>query len=123
VVGDVLLLQTGAVVPCDGIFLSGHGVVCNKSKDEGVPLVKKATIEHLIKIIGCSDRKSNEYSCFMHCGDKVLEGSCRYLVTAISDVAVIDNSVLRAFSSYFGIQKSLYRVQLVVDILGGYLRY
>jgi Ca2+-transporting ATPase len=122
VAGDVLLLQTGAVIPCDGIFLSGHGVVCKESTGEGAPLVKKVTIEHLIKILGCSDRKSDEYSCLMHRGDKVLEGSGRYLVTAVSDVAIINNSVLSTSSPWFGIQNSSFRVQLMVDILGGYLR-
>lgn len=94
-VGDVLLLQTGGVVPCDGVFLSGHGVVCKESKHEEAPLVKKATIEHLTKILDWSDLRTTNYSCFMHRGDKVLEGSGRYIVTSISDIGSIDNTVLR----------------------------
>jgi magnesium-transporting ATPase (P-type) len=92
VVGDVLLLQSGAVVPCDGVLLSGHGLVCKESKHEGVPLVKKATIEHLTKVLGWSNHRPNDYSCFMHSGDKVLEGSGRYIVTAVSVVGVIDSN-------------------------------
>ena len=96
-VGDVLFLQSGAVVPCDGVLLSGHGLVCKKAKYEGPP-VKKATIEHLAKILGWSDRRTNDYSCFMHHGDKVLEGSGRYVVTAVSDEG-LKSSVIRACTS------------------------
>jgi P-type Ca2+ transporter type 2C len=92
VVGDVLILQSGAIVPCDGVLLSGHGLVCKESKHEGASPVKKATTEHLTKVLGWADRRANDYSCFMHRGDKVLEGSGRYIVTAVSDVRLIDNS-------------------------------
>lgn len=90
VVGDILLLQIGMVVPCDGVFLSGHGLVCKESKQQGARLVKKATIERLTDILRCSDHTVNEYSCFIHYGDKVLDGSGRYIVTAVSDVGLID---------------------------------
>ena len=35
VVGDIALLEPGEVVPCDGIFLSGHNVKCDESGATG----------------------------------------------------------------------------------------
>ena len=30
-VGDVALLEPGEIVPCDGIFISGHNIRCDES--------------------------------------------------------------------------------------------
>ena len=35
VVGDVVLLEPGEVIPCDGVFLSGHNVRCDESSATG----------------------------------------------------------------------------------------
>ena len=35
VVGDVALLEPGEIVPCDGIFLSGHNFKCDESAATG----------------------------------------------------------------------------------------
>lgn len=35
VVGDIALLEPGEIVPCDGIFLSGHHVRCDESAITG----------------------------------------------------------------------------------------
>ena len=35
VVGDIALLEPGEVVPCDGVFLSGHNVKCDESGATG----------------------------------------------------------------------------------------
>lgn len=70
--------------------------MCKESRQEGAPLIKKVTVEHLTEILGCSDRGANGYSCFMHHGDKVLEGHGRYIVTSVSDDGVTGNGILGA---------------------------
>jgi Ca2+-transporting ATPase len=35
VVGDVVLLEPGDIIPCDGVFLSGHNVRCDESGATG----------------------------------------------------------------------------------------
>jgi magnesium-transporting ATPase (P-type) len=35
VVGDVVLFEPGKIIPCDGIFLSGHNVRCDESGATG----------------------------------------------------------------------------------------
>jgi len=35
VVGDVVLFEPGEIIPCDGIFLSGHNVRCDESGATG----------------------------------------------------------------------------------------
>ena len=35
VVGDVVLFEPGEIIPCDGIFLSGHNVPCDESGATG----------------------------------------------------------------------------------------
>ena len=33
--GDIAILEPGEVVPCDGIFISGHNVKCDESGATG----------------------------------------------------------------------------------------
>ena len=33
--GDIALLEPGEIVPCDGVFLSGHNVRCDESSATG----------------------------------------------------------------------------------------
>ena len=35
VVGDIMQLEPGEVIPCDGVFLSGHNVRCDESSATG----------------------------------------------------------------------------------------
>ena len=45
VVGDIALLEPGEVVPCDGVFLSGHNVKCDESGATGESdAIRKVTV-------------------------------------------------------------------------------
>ncbi|TFY80381.1 hypothetical protein EWM64_g3629 [Hericium alpestre] len=60
VVGDVALLEPGEVIPCDGVFLSGHNVRCDESGATGESdAIKKLSYEDCIAL---RDRKLAEYS-------------------------------------------------------------
>ncbi|KAI6009320.1 Ca-transporting ATPase [Pisolithus marmoratus] len=104
VVGDIALLEPGEIVPCDGIFLSGHNVKCDESAATGeTDAIKKAPYSHCIALkdaratritsdqTQASDAKgtpgtqhiSTHTDCFVVSGSKVLEGVGRYVVVAV----------------------------------------
>lgn len=101
-VGDVALLEPGEVVPCDGIFISGHNIKCDESAATGeADAIKKAPYSTCLAlknaqsnvrlgddgIIGGQPRHpSSDLShmdCFIVSGSKVLEGVGRYVVVAV----------------------------------------
>ncbi|CAD6205836.1 unnamed protein product [Miscanthus lutarioriparius] len=65
--GDVVYLAVGDQVPADGLFISGYSVLINESSltGESEPVV------------------INEDNPFLLSGTKVLDGSCKMLVTAV----------------------------------------
>ncbi|KAG9315051.1 Ca-transporting ATPase [Chiua virens] len=101
VVGDVALLEPGEVVPCDGIFLSGHNVRCDESAATGeADAIKKAPYSTCLVMknakggtlgddgaIGGQPKhalpSSSHLDCFIISGSKVLEGVGQYVVVAV----------------------------------------
>ncbi|KAA1476221.1 calcium-translocating P-type ATPase [Dentipellis sp. KUC8613] len=60
VVGDVALLEPGEIVPCDGVFLSGHNVRCDESGATGESdAIKKLSYEDCISL---RDKKLAEHA-------------------------------------------------------------
>ncbi|KAH9025710.1 hypothetical protein EDB83DRAFT_2526782 [Lactarius deliciosus] len=108
VVGDVVLLEPGEVIPCDGVFLSGHNVRCDESSATGESNTnKKLSYEECIALrdkrlvefdpdgpsgngesVSASQRKTNtsglellrHTDCFIISGSKVVEGVGSYVV-------------------------------------------
>ena len=111
VVGDVALLEPGEVIPCDGIFLSGHNVRCDESNATGESdAIKKLSYEECIALRDkrlkdfdpdglpsdgdsaiTSQRKTNpsglellgHTDCFIVSGSEVLEGVGSYIVISV----------------------------------------
>lgn len=108
VVGDVVLLQPGQLVPCDGVFLSGHNVFCDESRmtghaDEIIKMTyddciasdrRPASVDHGNSEGDKSQRKMNSFDvelgmeppdqdCFLVGGCKVLAGTGSYVVTSV----------------------------------------
>ncbi|KAH9168805.1 calcium-translocating P-type ATPase [Lactarius sanguifluus] len=111
VVGDVVLLEPGEVIPCDGVFLSGHNVRCDESSATGESdAIKKLSYEECIALrekrlmefdpdgpsgdgesISAPQRKTNpsglellgHTDCFVISGSKVLEGVGSYVVISV----------------------------------------
>ncbi|KAF9440728.1 calcium-translocating P-type ATPase [Macrolepiota fuliginosa MF-IS2] len=76
VVGDIALLEPGEIVPCDGIFLSGHNVKCDESAVTGnSEAVEKVTCNQALEL--------SKPDCFVISGSKILEGFGRYVVVAV----------------------------------------
>jgi Ca2+-transporting ATPase len=110
VVGDIVLLEPGEVIPCDGVFLSGHNVRCDESSATGESdAIKKLPYEGCIALrnkrlaefepdspIGDADstiglpRKNpsgldllGHTDCFVVSGSKVVEGVGSYMVISV----------------------------------------
>ena len=95
VVGDVVLLEPGDVIPCDGIFLSGHNVRCDESSGTGKP--SEITMLSYEECIALRDKQLTELDpdgpckvellkradCFIVSGSKILEGAGTYVVIAV----------------------------------------
>ncbi|KAK9242890.1 calcium-transporting ATPase 2 [Lipomyces tetrasporus] len=83
-VGDVLHLEPGDMVPADGIFIEGHNVKCDESSATGESdQLKKTGGEEVMLLIERGLTKSGELDPFIISGSKVLEGVGTYLVTSV----------------------------------------
>jgi Ca2+-transporting ATPase len=110
VVGDIVLLEPGEVIPCDGVILSGHNVRCDESSATGESdAIKKLPYRECIALRNrrlaefepdspIGDGESNSDSprkkpsgldlvghtdCFVVSGSKVVEGGGSYLVISV----------------------------------------
>ncbi|KAH9025705.1 hypothetical protein EDB83DRAFT_2230525 [Lactarius deliciosus] len=111
VVGDVVLLEPGKVISCDGVFLSGHNVRCDESSATGESnAIKKLSYEECIAlrdkramesdpdepsgdfgVVSVSPTKTipsglellKHTDCFIVSGSRVLEGVGSYVVTSV----------------------------------------
>jgi Ca2+-transporting ATPase len=81
-VGDIALLEPGEIVPCDGVFLSGHNVKCDESGATGESdAIKKVSYDECIALRGSEG--GAHIDCFIVSGSKVLEGVGKYVVVAV----------------------------------------
>lgn len=79
VVGDILFLEPGEIVPVDGVFLAGHNVRCDESGATGESdAVRKAPFDEIDQ-----EGAKGKTDCFMISGSKVVEGVGRYVVTSV----------------------------------------
>lgn len=84
-VGDVMHLATGDIVPVDGIFIQGSAVKCDESSATGESdLLKKSPAADVFHAIQKLDAKEAEkLDPFIISGSKVNEGNGTFLVTAV----------------------------------------
>lgn len=89
VVGDIVLVEPGDIIPCDGIFLFGHNVKCDESgaTGESDAAIRKVPYNDMVElskntVAEGKDPRMLHRDCFMLSGSKVLEGVGRYVVTA-----------------------------------------
>jgi Ca2+-transporting ATPase len=94
VVGDIALLEPGEIIPCDGVFLSGHNVKCDESGATGesdaikkVPYAECLALRQRRVESGAGDKSMDapgtHTDCFIVSGSKVLEGVGQYVVVAV----------------------------------------
>lgn len=82
-VGDVLHLEPGDVIPVDGIFISGHNLKCDESSATGESdLIKKHPGDEVYSAME-SHQSLAKLDPFILSGGKVTEGIGTFLVTAV----------------------------------------
>ncbi|EIW70907.1 hypothetical protein TREMEDRAFT_29328 [Tremella mesenterica DSM 1558] len=85
VVGDILLLEPGEIVPVDGVFLRGHNVRCDESGATGESdAIRKFSYDECIQERdGLKEGQKAKKDCFLVSGAKVLEGVGEYVVISV----------------------------------------
>ncbi|KAF2458938.1 hypothetical protein BDY21DRAFT_283004 [Lineolata rhizophorae] len=82
-VGDVMLLEPGDMVPVDGIFIEGHNVKCDESSATGESdLLKKNPADEVFRAMEAGE-SLKKLDPFILSGAKVSEGVGSFLVTAV----------------------------------------
>jgi len=93
-VGNIALLEPGEIIPCDGIFVSGHNVKCDESgATEESEAIKKVAYDDCIMLweqakregadVHAFDAPNAHTDCFMVSGAKGLEGYGKDIVIAV----------------------------------------
>ena len=84
--GDIALLEPGEIVPCDGVFISGHNVKCDESGATGESdAIKKASFAQIVELYRHTDPEHAHKDCFIISGSKVLEGVGKYVIVAVGN--------------------------------------
>lgn len=81
-VGDVLHMEPGDLIPADGIFISGHNVKCDESSATGESdQMKKTNAEQVLRLLERGHNDSKDLDPFIISGSKVLEGvgTCKFV--------------------------------------------
>ncbi|KAL8770073.1 MAG: hypothetical protein Q9209_004111 [Squamulea sp. 1 TL-2023] len=82
-VGDIMHLEPGDMIPVDGIFISGHNVKCDESSATGESdLLRKHSGDEVYAAIEAHQSLS-KLDPFIISGGKVTEGIGTFLVTAV----------------------------------------
>ncbi|RDW58550.1 Calcium-transporting ATPase [Aspergillus mulundensis] len=83
-VGDVLHLEPGDLVPVDGVYIEGHNVKCDESSATGESdQLKKTGGEQVLRLLEQGHTKQQDMDPFIISGSKVLEGFGTCLVTSV----------------------------------------
>ncbi|KAL8327764.1 hypothetical protein RB597_003878 [Gaeumannomyces tritici] len=81
-VGDVMHLETGDMIPCDGILIEGHNIKCDESQATGESdLIRKRGAEEVYSAIE-NNGDLKKMDPFIQSGARVMEGVGTFLVTA-----------------------------------------
>ncbi|KAG5354630.1 Calcium-transporting ATPase 2 [Yarrowia sp. B02] len=96
-VGDLVLLEPGDMIPADGILVSGHNIKCDESSATGeTDTMKKvsgfdAMTAYESRVDGITRGKVDP---FILSGSKVLEGIGTYVVTAVGPNSLFGKTLL-----------------------------
>ncbi|KAF5595291.1 calcium-translocating P-type ATPase PMCA-type [Fusarium subglutinans] len=119
VVGDVMNLEPGDLIPADGIFIDGHNVKCDESTVTGESDALKKTPG--AKCFVDDPMRNKEPDPFIISGSRVLEGMGTFVVTSVgvnSSFGKIMMSVRTDIEST-PLQKKLEGLAVAIAKLGG----
>ncbi|KAH8681661.1 calcium-transporting ATPase [Xylariales sp. PMI_506] len=119
-VGDVLHLEPGDLIPVDGVFISGHDVKCDESSATGESdAIKKTGAAEALRALEVGEKAKN-LDPFIISGSKVLEGVGTFVCTSVgvnSSFGKIMMSVRTEMEST-PLQKKLERLAMAIAKLG-----
>ena len=110
--GDIALLEPGEIIPCDGVFISGHNVKCDESGATGESdAIKNVSYEDCVVLreqtkhegsnVHMFNATNAHTDCFMVSGSKVLEGYGKYTIIAIGQKSFNSRIMMGTFSGDF----------------------
>nr|XP_036587323.1 plasma membrane calcium-transporting atpase 2 [Colletotrichum truncatum]KAF6798054.1 plasma membrane calcium-transporting atpase 2 [Colletotrichum truncatum] len=83
-VGEVLHLEPGDMVPADGILIEGQDVKCDESSATGESdVLKKTAGDQVMKLLDSKHVNLDDLDPFIISGSKVLEGMGTYVCTSV----------------------------------------
>jgi P-type Ca2+ transporter type 2C len=84
VVGDMLHLEPGDLIPVDGVLPEGHNIKADESAATGESdALKKVPAEYALTNTEGVSKFDRKFDPFILSGSKVLEGVGKYVVTAV----------------------------------------
>ncbi|OLN87254.1 Calcium-transporting ATPase 2-like protein 3 [Colletotrichum chlorophyti] len=116
-VGDVMLLEQGDIIPVDGVFIDGHNVSCDESSATGESdLIKKVPAEAVMKTLHEEDANPKKLDPFIISGARVLDGVGTFLVTAVGQNSSHGKTMMSLRDD-----PGMTPLQLKLNILAGYI--
>ncbi|TEA21018.1 Calcium-transporting ATPase 2 [Colletotrichum sidae] len=116
-VGDVMLLEQGDILPVDGVFIGGHNVSCDESSATGESdLIKKVPADDVMKALHEEDANPKKLDPFIISGARVLDGVGTFLVTAVGENSSHGKTMMSLRED-----PGLTPLQLKLNILAGYI--
>jgi Ca2+-transporting ATPase len=112
-VGDIALFEPGEIIPCGGVFISGHNVTCDESGATGKSdAIKKASYDDRVALRETAngqgfDAAHTGTDCFMVPGSKVLDGHGKYVVIAVGQKSFNGRVTMGTSYDHFRISRTL----------------
>jgi len=123
-VGDILEIEPGEVLPCDGIFLRGHNVKCDESGATGESdMIRKVSYEECLADFEkheSTGEKIPHRDCFLISGSRCMEGVGEYVVIAVGPTSFHGKLMmsLRSDSEITPLQAKLNRLAEIIAYAG-----
>ncbi|KAK1723208.1 calcium-translocating P-type ATPase [Colletotrichum acutatum] len=116
-VGDVMLLEQGDIIPVDGVFIDGHNVSCDESSATGESdLIKKVPADAVMKALHEEEVNPKKLDPFIISGARVLDGVGTFLVTAVGQNSSHGKTMMSLRDD-----PGMTPLQLKLNILAGYI--
>ncbi|KAG8676505.1 plasma membrane calcium [Fusarium poae] len=117
-VGDVMLLEPGDVIPVDGVFISGHNLSCDESSATGESdLIKKVGADQVLHaLLNEPAPQLKKLDPFIISGAKVLDGVGTFLVTAVGEQSSYGKTMMSLRDD-----PGLTPLQAKLNLLAGYI--
>ncbi|KAK4100093.1 calcium-translocating P-type ATPase [Parathielavia hyrcaniae] len=115
-VGDVMVLEQGDVIPVDGVLIEGHNLSCDEASSTGESdVVRKVPAEAVSEALArCAETVKMDP--FLLSGARVLEGVGKFLVTAVGPHSSLGRTMM-ALRDDPGITP----LQARLNVLAGYI--